>query len=63
LQRACEIQVATAAMGRSLLVSDDVVAVHQRDLHLMQVNNQAPGALDFAAMVRKVDRIDTSWRE
>lgn len=62
LQRACEIQVATASMGKPLLVSDEVIAVHQRDLHLSQVPG-GPGAADFAAMVRLVDRIDTSWRE
>lgn len=61
LQRACEIQVATASMGVPLLVSDAVVAVHQRDLHKAQPPG-GTGAADFAAMVRLVDRIDTSWR-
>jgi ribulose-5-phosphate 4-epimerase/fuculose-1-phosphate aldolase len=33
LQRACEIQMATLSMGRKpILVPDDVIAVHQRDL-------------------------------
>ena len=62
LQRACEIQLATLSMGQPLEVADEVVAVHQRDLHMAQVPG-GPGAADFAAMVRKVDRIDTSWRE
>jgi ribulose-5-phosphate 4-epimerase/fuculose-1-phosphate aldolase len=62
LQRACEIQVATASMGKPLLVPDEVIEVHQRDLHLSQVPG-GPGVADFAAMVRLVDRIDTSWRE
>ncbi|WP_337847343.1 class II aldolase/adducin family protein [Sphingomonas sp.] len=62
LQRACEIQLATLSMGKPLTVPPEVVAVHQRDLHMAQVPGGA-GAADFAAMVRLVDRVDTSWRE
>ncbi len=62
LQRACEIQLATLSMGTPLTVSPEVVAVHQRDLHMAQVPGGA-GAADFAAMVRLVDRADRSWRE
>jgi ribulose-5-phosphate 4-epimerase/fuculose-1-phosphate aldolase len=62
LQRACEIQLATLSMGKPLTVSPEVVAVHQRDLHMAQVPG-GPGAADFAAMVRLVDRVDTSWRD
>ncbi|WP_197419118.1 class II aldolase/adducin family protein, partial [Sphingomonas sp. CCH18-H6] len=62
LQRACEIQVATASMGTPIEVPADVVAIHQRDLHKVQIPGGA-GAADFAAMVRLVDRIDRSWRD
>lgn len=62
LQRACEIQLATLSMGKPLTVPPEVVAVHQRDLHMAQVPGGA-GAADFAAMVRLVDRVDTSWRD
>lgn len=62
LQRACEIQLATLSMGKPLTVPPEVVAVHQRDLHMAQVPG-GPGAADFAAMVRLVDRVDTSWRD
>lgn len=62
LQRACEIQLATLSMGKPLTVPPEVIAVHQRDLHMAQVPG-GPGAADFAAMVRLVDRVDTSWRE
>ncbi len=61
LQRACEIQLATLSMGRPLTVPDEVVAVHQRDLHMARAPG-GPGAADFAAMVRLVDRRDTGWR-
>ena len=62
LQRACEIQVASASMGKLLEVTPEVVAVHQRDLHMAQATAK-PGEADFAAMVRKIDKIDTSWRD
>lgn len=62
LQRACEIQMATMSMGKPILVPDEVVAVHQRDLSKVQIPGGA-GAADFAAMVRLVDRIDPSWRD
>jgi ribulose-5-phosphate 4-epimerase/fuculose-1-phosphate aldolase len=62
LQRACEIQVATMSMGEPIHIGDDVIAVHQRDLFQAQASAE-PGRADFEAMVRKVDKIDPSWRE
>ena len=62
LQRASEIQVATASMGKPIAVPAEVIAVHQRDLHMVQLPG-GPGAADFNAMVRLVDRIDRSWRD
>ena len=62
LQRACEIQLATLSMGKAIAVPPDVIAVHQRDLHMAQVPG-GPGAADFAAWVRVIDRIDRSWRD
>ena len=62
LQRACEIQLATLSMGEPLMVPPEVIAVHQRDLYMAQVPG-GPGAADFAAMVRLVDKKDPSWRE
>ena len=41
---------------------DEVIAVHQRDLHMTQIPG-GPGRAEFDAMVRKVDKIDTSWRD
>ena len=62
LQRACEIQVATLGMGNPLYVPEDVVAVHQRDLHIVGEQGGPAGAFDFEAWKRRIDRIDTSWR-
>ena len=62
LQRACEIQMAITSMGDPIEVPADVIAVHQRDIALARAPGGA-GHADFAAMVRKVDKIDPSWRE
>ncbi len=62
LQRACEIQLATMSMGQPIMIADDVVAVHQRDLGQVMLPG-GPGAPDFAAYVRKIDQIDRSWRD
>ncbi len=62
LQRACEIQLATASMGAPIEVDMDVINVHQRDSKQVQLPG-GPGRAEFDAMVRKVDRIDTSWRD
>lgn len=61
LQRACEIQVATLSMGQPLHVPHEVVSVHQRDLSQMTAQGGA-GLFDFEAWKRKVDRVDSSWR-
>ncbi len=62
LQRACEIQVATSAMGDAVPVDDAVIAVHQRDISQVAIPG-GPGRAEFDAMVRRVDRIDPSWRD
>ena len=62
LQRACEIQVATMAMGAPIEVDPDVVAVHQRDLGKVSLPGGV-GKADFDAMVRLVDKRDPSWRD
>lgn len=62
LQRACEIQLATLSAGKPVVVSDDVLAVHQRDVSQVLL----PGGLgqaDFDAWVRRIDTIDRSWRD
>jgi ribulose-5-phosphate 4-epimerase/fuculose-1-phosphate aldolase len=62
LQRACEHQVATLSMGQPLHVSPEVIAVHQRDIGQTAIPGGA-GRAEFDAMVRKVDKLDRSWRD
>lgn len=61
LQRACEIQVKTCALGKPIAVPAEVIAVHQRDRD--QVALKDFGRADFEAWTRKLDRLDRSWRE
>lgn len=63
LQRACEVQLATMAAGQPIVVGDDVIAVHHRDLHESMIPGTQPGATDFAAWTRQIDKIDRSWRD
>jgi ribulose-5-phosphate 4-epimerase/fuculose-1-phosphate aldolase len=62
LQRACEHQVATLSMGLPRHVDSSVIAVHQRDMHQTAIPGGS-GRAEFDAMVRRVDKIDTSWRD
>lgn len=62
LQRACEIQLATHSMGKPIIIPDEVVAVHQRDLGQVAPPG-GPGFADFEAWKRKIDLIDPSWRD
>jgi ribulose-5-phosphate 4-epimerase/fuculose-1-phosphate aldolase len=61
LQRACEIQLATLSMGAPIPVSEAVAAKCTRDS--LQFNpNHGAGQDVFDALVRQVDRIDTSYK-
>ncbi len=62
LQRACEHQVATLQMGTPITVSPEVIAVHQRDMVKAQIPGGA-GKAEFDAMIRRIDKIDRSWRD
>ncbi len=62
LQRACEIQLATMSMGQPIRVAQEVIDVHQRDVGSVALPG-GPGAADFAAWTRRIDKIDRSWRD
>ena len=62
LQRACEIQLATMNAGEPIVVPQEVIDVHQRDLNQATAAAE-PGRAEFDAWVRQIDRIDPSWRE
>jgi ribulose-5-phosphate 4-epimerase/fuculose-1-phosphate aldolase len=61
LQRACEIQLATQSMGRPRLISEEIQRKCTADS--LQFNARFGAGQDvFDALVRKLDRIDTSYR-
>jgi ribulose-5-phosphate 4-epimerase/fuculose-1-phosphate aldolase len=61
LQRACDVQVANAAMGGPIEVPNEVAQRCARDT--LQFNPQYGAGQDvFNAMVRLVDRLDSSYK-
>lgn len=61
LQRACEVQIATRALGRGIPIAEPVLEACVRD----SLNFDARfggGADSFSAMQRLVDRMDPSYR-
>jgi len=62
LNRACEIQMATLAMGPAIPVSDAVARKCNRDSLQFHPSHGA-GQDVFDALVRQVERTDTSYRQ
>lgn len=62
LQRACEIQSATDSTGRPNIGIDQSVADKSVQLLKIQMAGQAQGELEFNAMLRKIDRLDPSYK-
>ena len=62
LQRACEIQIKTNAAGTPIEISEEVIAVHQRDRDQVVLPGGF-GKADFDAWVRKLDTLDRGWRD
>ena len=62
LQRACEIQVAGAALGPTLAIPEAVQRKASQDA--LQFDPRRGGGRDvFAALVRMVERVDPSYRD
>ncbi|MBP0594476.1 class II aldolase/adducin family protein [Paraburkholderia sp. LEh10] len=62
LNRACEVQLATAALGPSRLISDDIASRCTRDSLQFDPRHGA-GDDVLRALLRQVDRIDPSYRD
>jgi ribulose-5-phosphate 4-epimerase/fuculose-1-phosphate aldolase len=61
LQRACEVQVAGAAMGETIPIPEGVL--EQATRVSLQFNPQYGAGVDvFNALVRQIDKIDTGYR-
>jgi ribulose-5-phosphate 4-epimerase/fuculose-1-phosphate aldolase len=62
LNRACEIQLATLSMGPAIPIPDDVARRCSHDALQFHPHHGA-GKDVFDALVRQVDRIDTTYRQ
>jgi ribulose-5-phosphate 4-epimerase/fuculose-1-phosphate aldolase len=63
LERACQVQLDAAAAGTLNLLSNEVAYRSAADLDSYQaMQPRAEGEIEFAALMRKLDRIDDSYR-
>ena len=62
LQRACEFQVAARSGGAPVRTISEEVCGRSADALKAMHAHAGYGELEFAALVRQVDRIDSSWR-
>ena len=65
LERACEVQLDASAAGTLNVLSDTVAARSHHDLEIFpqKHDESAYGETEFAALMRKLDKIDDSYRD
>jgi ribulose-5-phosphate 4-epimerase/fuculose-1-phosphate aldolase len=64
LERACQVQLAASAAGRMRLMSDALAAKSGDDLNAYQaLQPEGEGKVEFDALMRKLDRLDGSYRK
>jgi ribulose-5-phosphate 4-epimerase/fuculose-1-phosphate aldolase len=65
LERACQIQVDAAAAGTLNVMGDNLAGKSGADMDRFSEMESAAGVgdLEFAALIRKLDKTDTSWRQ
>ncbi len=62
LERACQTQIDAGAAGTISVMGDNVAGKSRSQLDGFGDENTGSGDLEFAALIRKIDKIDTSWR-
>jgi ribulose-5-phosphate 4-epimerase/fuculose-1-phosphate aldolase len=63
LERACQVQIAAAAAGALNVLPDALAAKSGADLTAFQdLHEGGEGAIEFAALMRKLDRNDAGYR-
>jgi ribulose-5-phosphate 4-epimerase/fuculose-1-phosphate aldolase len=62
LERACQTQVDAGAAGTIAVMGDNVAGKSRSQLDGFGNENTGSGDLEFAALIRKLDKTDTSWR-
>ena len=65
LERACQVQLDAAAAGRLRVIPDEIARRSGRDIDRFSARESESGigALEFAALMRRMDRIDASYRD
>ena len=63
LERACQIQIDAAAAGTLNVLGDNLAAKSGADMdRFSEMESERHGDLEFAALMRKIDKVDASWR-
>ena len=62
LERACQTQLDAAAAGELNLLDESVARKSGRDVNRFMESASDYGELEFAALLRKIDRIDNSYQ-
>jgi ribulose-5-phosphate 4-epimerase/fuculose-1-phosphate aldolase len=62
LERACQIQIDAGAAGTIAVMGDNVAGKSRAQLEGFADSSTGGGDLEFAALIRKLDKTDTSWR-
>ena len=63
LERACQTQIDAGAAGTIAVMGDNIAGKSRGQLEGFAHHETGGGDLEFAALVRKIDKIDTSWRQ
>ena len=65
LERACQVQLDAAAAGTLNVMGDNLAAKSGADIDRFSEMESAVGIgdLEFAALVRKIDKVDRGWRD
>jgi ribulose-5-phosphate 4-epimerase/fuculose-1-phosphate aldolase len=63
LERACQTQVDAGAAGTISTMGDNVAGKSHGQLEGFGDEHTGQGDLEFAALIRKLDKTDTSWRQ
>jgi ribulose-5-phosphate 4-epimerase/fuculose-1-phosphate aldolase len=65
LERACQIQIDAAAAGTLNIMGDNLAGKSGADMDRFSETESAVGIgdLEFAALIRKLDKSDASWRD
>ena len=62
LERACQTQIDAGAAGTITTMGDNVAGKSRAQLEASPTGDTGGGDLEFAALIRKLDKVDTSWR-